>query len=293
MNKIMSVIKGSLIGAANIIPGISGGTLMVIFNVYERLLNAVNLFLKHPIKALASIWDLLLGLLLGLVGSFLILSYTYQTFPLALTLLFIGLIVGGIKPLYEKIKGKISVSNSIILVVSFVVIFIMPLIKPFYAIYDGFIYYIILFILGLIVAFSAIAPGVSGSLMLIILGYYSHLLLIGKEAFEHLIRFEFKAFLPYLLPFGILIISFLIGAVFSLKIIKNIIDKHETKFYFSVMGMILASPFAIMLMLNKTNSINSFHYLEWIIGILLLSIGFLVVTVVVYFENKKRQTSGN
>ena len=62
MNKILSGVKGFFIGAANILPGISAGTLMVVFNVYDRFVDAANLFLKHPFKAIVSILDILIGL---------------------------------------------------------------------------------------------------------------------------------------------------------------------------------------------------------------------------------------
>ena len=52
-------LKGAIIGLANVVPGVSGGTLAIIFNIYKRLIEAFDLLFKHPIKAILSIWEIL------------------------------------------------------------------------------------------------------------------------------------------------------------------------------------------------------------------------------------------
>ncbi|NLN50458.1 MAG: DUF368 domain-containing protein [Acholeplasmataceae bacterium] len=286
MNKLFSGIKGFLIGTANVIPGVSGGTLMVIFELYERLVNAANLFLKHPIKAILSVWEILVGIFLGILGSFILLSYAYEAYPLALSLLFIGLLFGGIKPILNKLKNNFNLLNIVILIISFAVIITLPLLNSSSKIHDGFLYYLILFILGLIVAFSAIAPGISGSMMLVILGYYGHILAMGKSVFTHLAYFQFKEIIPYILPFVVLVVGFLIGVIFALKAVKALLTKFESQFYFSVTGMLFASPFAIMILLNKQFKITSFNYPQWIIGAALLFVGFALVYWMLKLETK-------
>lgn len=291
MNKFFGAIKGFIIGTANIIPGLSGGTLMVVFNVYERLIEAVNIFPKHPFKALLSIWDLILGMFLGLLLAFIFLSYTYEIFPLIFVLFFIGLVLGGAKTIIDKIKDKINIVNVIIFLISFIFIALLPLVNPFDGIYDGWLYYIILIFLGFIVAFSSLAPGISGSLILIILGYYTHILQMGKDIINNVVSLNFSNVVPFLGPLLILIISFLIGFYFTIKFIKKMLDKYETKFYFSALGMLFASPIAMLLMLNKDTPIKTFNYINWIIGLILLVIGFIGVFMVGYIESKKNKRS--
>src|SRR5690554_4441436 len=99
MNKLIEIAKGSLMGIANIIPGVSGGTIAVIFRIYDKLIEAINKAFKKPLEALKDTYLLIIGIILGvLIGVFLI-SYGYEAFPLPTTLIFIGLIFGGIKPI--------------------------------------------------------------------------------------------------------------------------------------------------------------------------------------------------
>lgn len=288
MNKFLSVLKGFIIGAANIVPGISSGTLMVVFNVYDRFVDAANLFLKHPFKAIWSIFDILVGFVFGIIGSFLLVSYTYKSFPLAITLLILGLVFGGYRPIIERINGKQNLKYILIMIISAVIVAAIPLISQMNGIFEGSIYYIILLFLGLIVAFFLVAPGISGSLVLLIFGYYYHILDIGKEAFELIIKGKFTQSLPLLLPIIILAISVIIGMIFSFKLIKKIIEKYETGFYFGVLGVLIGSPFAILILLFKNYKINSFGYLEWIVGTILLIAAFFLFFYMIKLENNNK-----
>lgn len=270
MNKILSGVKGFFIGAANILPGISAGTLMVVFNVYDRFVDATNLFLKHPFKAIVSILDILIGFILGIIVSFLVVSYTYKSFPLVITLFVLGLVLGGYKDVFDKIKGKQKVGYIIVLIISALIVGVMPLMSYMEGIYEGWLYYIMLFILGLFAAFFLVAPGISGALFLLIVGYYYHILDLGRNIFKLIINGQFIEGLKLLPPIIVLGVSVIIGLVISLKLIKKIMVKYETGFYFSVMGLLIGSPFAIIILLLKDYKITSFGYGQWIVGILLL-----------------------
>ena len=285
-------LKGALIGLANVVPGVSGGTLAIIFDIYKRLIDAFDLFFKHPVKAISSIWEILLGILLGIFGGFLVLSYGYEAFPLATTLAFIGLLIGGIKPLYEIVKPYTNSLNIVIFILGFLFVVLLPLVNGMTGIYNGWVYYLILALLGMLVAFSVVAPGISGSILLMILGYYSHLLFMGKSVFENVIQFNFSEITQYILPIGILGISFLIGLILSVKVTKWIMGKYEIGFYAAVLGMLVASPISILIMLNKETPLRGFQVGEWLVGGLLLIIGFLAAFWVIKLsENEKDKTS--
>lgn len=292
MSKFLMFLKGALIGLANVVPGVSGGTLAIIFDIYKRLIDAFELFFKHPVKAILSIWEILVGILLGIFGGFLVLSYGYEAFPLATTLAFIGLLIGGIKPLYEIVKPYTNSFNIFIFILGFLFVVLLPLVNGMTGIYNGWVYYLILALLGMLVAFSVVAPGISGSILLMILGYYSHLLMMGKSVFESVIQFNFSEITQYILPIGILSISFLIGLIVSVKVTKWIMVKHEIKFYAAVFGMLVASPISILIMLNKETPLRGFQVGEWLVGGLLLIIGFLAAFWVIKLsENEEDKTS--
>ena len=285
-------LKGAIIGLANVVPGVSGGTLAIIFNIYKRLIEAFDLLFKHPIKAILSIWEILVGILIGIFAGFLLLSYGYEAFPLATTLAFIGLLIGGIKPMFQMVKPHINLKNIFIFIVGFLLVVLLPLINSFTGIHEGWVYYLILGLLGILVAFSVVAPGISGSVILMVLGYYSHLLFMGKDIFESIIQFQFTNLPQYILPISILGISFIIGLIGSVKLTKWIMNKFEIQFYAAVLGMLIACPISILIMLHKDTSLNTFGTVEWTIGGLLLIIGFLAAFwVIKVSENEENKAS--
>ncbi len=292
MNKFLMFLKGAIIGLANVVPGVSGGTLAIIFNIYKRLIEAFDLLFKHPIKAILSIWEILVGILIGIFAGFLLLSYGYEAFPLATTLAFIGLLIGGIKPMFQMVKPHINLKNIFIFIVGFLLVVLLPLINSFTGIHEGWVYYLILGLLGILVAFSVVAPGISGSVILMILGYYSHLLFMGKDIFESIIQFQFTNLPQYILPISILGISFIIGLIGSVKLTKWIMNKFEIQFYAAVLGMLIACPISILIMLHKDTPLNTFGTVEWTIGGLLLIIGFLAAFwVIKVSENEENKAS--
>jgi putative membrane protein len=292
MNKFLMFLKGAIIGLANVVPGVSGGTLAIIFNIYKRLIEAFDLLFKHPIKAILSIWEILVGILIGIFAGFLLLSYGYEAFPLATTLAFIGLLIGGIKPMFQMVKPHINLKNIFIFIVGFLLVVLLPLINSFTGIHEGWVYYLILGLLGILVAFSVVAPGISGSVILMVLGYYSHLLFMGKDIFESIIQFQFTNLPQYILPISILGISFIIGLIGSVKLTKWIMNKFEIQFYAAVLGMLIACPISILIMLHKDTPLNTFGTVEWTIGGLLLIIGFLAAFwVIKVSENEENKAS--
>ena len=285
-------LKGAIIGLANVVPGVSGGTLAIIFNIYKRLIEAFDLLFKHPIKAILSIWEILVGILIGIFAGFLLLSYGYEAFPLATTLAFIGLLIGGIKPMFQMVKPHINLKNIFIFIVGFLLVVLLPLINSFTGIHEGWVYYLILGLLGILIAFSVVAPGISGSVILMVLGYYSHLLFMGKDIFESIIQFKFTNLPQYILPISILGISFIIGLIGSVKLTKWIMNKFEIQFYAAVLGMLIACPISILIMLHKDTSLNTIGTVEWTIGGLLLIIGFLAAYwVIKVSENEENKAS--
>lgn len=67
MKIIFDFLKGICIGVANVIPGFSGGTMAVILNIYERVINGFSNFFKSPIKTLKDLWAVIIGLIVGII----------------------------------------------------------------------------------------------------------------------------------------------------------------------------------------------------------------------------------
>ena len=121
MNFVFDVIKGVLIGLANIIPGVSGGTMMVSMGVYEKIIGVVNNLFKDIKKSIVTLLPLGIGMALGVVAFSFIIPWCLEVYPFPTSFCFIGLILGGVpsilKPAKESLvkEGK-SISLAHILV---------------------------------------------------------------------------------------------------------------------------------------------------------------------------------
>lgn len=289
MNKLIDIAKGSLMGIANIIPGVSGGTIAVVFRIYDKIIHAINIAVKNPFEALKQTYLYLIGMILGVLAGVFLISYGYEQYPLPTTLIFIGLIGGGLKSIIAIVKKQpIGIKNYLIFALFFVLIIVLPLISSNEQIGNGLTYYIMLFIVGFLAAFTMIAPGISGSMVLLIIGYYQHILDIAKRLFQSVYQFDLIALNELLIPVLILAIGAIIGALVTSKLMAYLMNKHEISFYYGVLGMIVASPFAILFMLNETNKLSKINISHYIVGIILMIGAALLSYVMVHkYENKE------
>ncbi|MEQ9306055.1 MAG: DUF368 domain-containing protein [Marinoscillum sp.] len=182
MNQYLSfILKGLAMGAANVIPGVSGGTIAFITGIYQRLIDALKSFDPGALKLLFSgkfsdfvlKTDLyfLLSIFFGIGVSILSLAkvlelafLNYESYTLAF---FFGLIVASIIGVGKQIS-KISVPNIIALTIGVVIaagIAFLPPAEP----NGSFIY---LTICGAVAICSMILPGLSGSYILLLMGNY-------------------------------------------------------------------------------------------------------------------------
>ena len=100
--KLKLVIKGFVIGIANIIPGVSGGTLAITLGIYEDLINAISHFFTNFKKNLEFLILLGIGAVLSILTLSKLINFSLTKFPVPTTLFFIGLIVGGVPLIYKR-----------------------------------------------------------------------------------------------------------------------------------------------------------------------------------------------
>lgn len=268
--KMGLIIKGFFIGIANIIPGVSGGTLAITLGIYEKLINAISHFFKNLKENLKFIIPIGIGALLSIILLSRVINFCLNKYTLATILFFIGLILGGIPLLNKKIKGHYkSISNIVIFIATFSLVILLSLIKG-----EGhvsfsnmnFIDYIWLFLVGVIAAATMVIPGISGSFVLMLLGYYKPII----NAISSLTQFEnIVGNILILFPFGI---GVLVGIVAISKLLEFLFKKFEVKTYFGVMGFIISSIITIFI---GTEGLV-FSIPQLLIGLVLLSLGFVV-----------------
>lgn len=245
---IILAIKGFLLGIANIIPGVSGGTLAITMGIYEDLIGAVSHFFKNIKKNIKFLVPLGIGAVLSIVLMSKVINYCLNNFPFPTTLFFLGLIVGGLPLLTKKVKGKkIKSSNIALFLLTFSSIMIMNFLNSGNSIVDltkiNFGQEILLFLVGIVAAATMVIPGISGSFVLMLLGYYKPIV----ATISNLTNFsDLGHNLLVLMPFGF---GVLIGGILIAKLLEFLFKKYETPTYYAILGFILASVFGLALTL--------------------------------------------
>lgn len=273
-------VKGFIMGIANIIPGVSGGTLALTLGIYERFIGAISHFFSNLKENIKFLLPIAIGLCLAILSMSRVIDYSYERFPIPTTLFFVGLVIGGIPMLYHKVKGKKEgkqISSWIILLMTFSLVIVMSFADQLFGTtakvnLSGLDLwgYIILFFVGMIAAATMVIPGVSGSLVLMLLGYYYPILKVVKS----LTKFENLG--ENIMIAGIFGVGVLVGIVLISKIIEFLLKKFETKTYYGVLGFIFASILAIPI--STYNEVENlvFSVPQILIGIIFMAIGGLI-----------------
>lgn len=265
MKYIILILKGMVIGLANIIPGVSGGTLMITLGIYEDIINAISHFFKNFKKNIQLLLPLGIGMGLSILILSKIISICLEKYQFATTFFFIGLILGGIPLLWKKAKVKRNnFINWFIFLLTFLLVTLFAFLNGGENIVNldnlKFFDYIILFLVGIISAATMVIPGISGSFVLMLLGYYKPII----DTIKTLTDFSVLGHnLLILVPFGFGIIFGIIGVA---KLIEFLLKKYTIQTYYGVLGFVLASMVAIIKpLLSVSPSI-----FELIIGIILV-----------------------
>ena len=94
MNMFKNIIKGMMIGIANIMPGVSGGTLAVSMGIYDKLIHCITHILSEFKESMKFLLPIFAGAGIALVALTFVIEALFQYYPIPTNLLFIGLIVG-------------------------------------------------------------------------------------------------------------------------------------------------------------------------------------------------------
>ena len=106
MKNIILTIKGFIMGIANIIPGVSGGTLALTLGIYEDFIGAISHFFSNLKKNIKFLIPVGLGMILAILSMSNVISMCFDNYPIPTTLFFMGLVIGGIPLLFSKVKER-------------------------------------------------------------------------------------------------------------------------------------------------------------------------------------------
>ena len=239
LNYIKKIIAGIAIGIANVIPGVSGGTIAVVFGAYSDLIGAASLDIKI-IKANFKIYLCLFGGMgLGILLFARLFKLVYEKFPVQTNFFFIGLIIGSIFIIFDLVREK-EKESSFTKVFKILWFFIgLSIMLALYFFKGAAVSstaaietlslgsFIFLFLAGFAGAAAMIIPGISGSFLLLIMGaYYTVIKAIT----------DFN--IPVLIPVGLGILA---GIILSARLIGFLMEKFPKITYAFILGLVAGS----------------------------------------------------
>ncbi len=283
---LLKILRGMVIGAANAIPGVSGGTMMVTMGIYDDIIDSINNLFKKFKKSILTLLPYLIGMLVALVALASLLKALFTHYPLPTNTLFIGLILGGLPIILGRIdKKRIGAGAIIAFLLLFAVVIVQALFKgestQSFQMNVG--QFIILIGIGMIASGTMIIPGVSGSMVLKTLGYYNWVYTDSLSALKDAVFSGNWAGcvqpLLVLLPF---VIGVVLGIFLVAKLIRFLLDRFPTITFCGVLGLVLASPIAILLEDGVMSDLSIGNIL---LSLLTFAIGFAAAVLLSRGEN--------
>lgn len=263
MKFLSNYIKGILIGAGAIIPGISSGVLCVIFGIYEKLLNSILNFFKDWKQNIKFLTPFAFGGLTGIIIFSNIILFLFETYPEITSFTFIGLILGCIPSIFKicNSKEKFKLHYIMFFIISFIIalllIFLENALSNNIGIYYGDNYsFEFLLLAGFFMSIGVVVPGISSTVVLMLLGVY--------ETYLYAVSI---INMRILFPMGI---GLLIGGFLCMKLIRFLLNKYHSQTYYSILGFVLGSIFILLpnIGFNTTGILSiAFCILGFLIGI--------------------------
>ena len=266
-------------GAADIVPGVSGGTMALITGIYGYLIEAISNikfgFIKPLFKGnLKGFWNQLLDeidfkffipLVLGIGVAFLtlakVVTYCMDVHTALTYSFFLGLIIASAVVLFRKLN-EINIKTIFFAVIGCILTYIFVSLNPIAANHS----LIVLFISGMIAICAMILPGISGSFLLLLLGQYEYML----NALHQLHFTEIIVF----------VVGALIGILGFSKILNYLLKHHEEITMAFLIGVMLGSLRVPLFEISNAVSMNFSGLLPCII------VAVIAFVIIVIMETK-------
>jgi putative membrane protein len=290
----MQVVRGFFMGAADIVPGVSGGTVALLFGIYERLiLNIRNVATaighvltrdfvgaRDRIRSVEWLWlvSLLVGILVAIASLSAILERLLDEEPVRMAGLFFGLILGSVIVAWRLVKST-SLEVVVIGLLTAVVFFLFLGIrsdtssdaaeivtKPLW----------LFFLVGTIAICAMILPGISGSFLLVMMGMYSEVLgAVNERDFITLLVFAAGC---------------AVGLALFSTLLEWLLEHHHDRVMAAMIGLMLGSLRVLWPWPGGTATTTmSAPRGDVLVPVLLALVGFVVVMGVELFVARSAQ----
>ena len=288
---IILILKGMGMGIANVIPGVSGGTVALITGIYQELLKSLKSFDKQAFSLLLTLNFKEFGIytnlsflayvfggsLISLFSIASLFKFLFKNYPLEIWSLFFGLILASIIFIGQRIKTW-NFQSYLAIIIGTLVALSLTFITP--SAENNNLFYV--FLCGIIGISGMILPGLSGSYILILMGNYELLMVRSVSEFD----------IPLLL-------TFLFGSIFGLLVLSNflhwLINKYYSVTLAGLTGFIIGSlsiiwPWKVVsesIIINGKEKVLSYDLFfpnqldtHNIVSIIMMMIGFFIVYLI-------------
>ena len=251
MQYLVIFIKGMMMGAADIIPGISGGTVALITGIYEKLLKSINSISWKTIvqvkkNGLKFVWKkingrFLLTLLSGIITSILlfswILEWLFKNESIALWSFFFGILLASFIFLIKIEIQKKTISFFSLLIGIFLSYQITKITPS--SIQSVSHWYI--FVTGFFGITAMILPGISGAYILLLMGVYQTILSNIRQAQQLIFNFDKEVFVDVAQVLGIFFFGIILGIKFFTKLLTFLLDNYRRYTMSFLIGLMIGS----------------------------------------------------
>ncbi|MBD3288601.1 DUF368 domain-containing protein [candidate division KSB1 bacterium] len=240
---ILLLLKGGAIGVANIIPGVSGGTIAVVLGIYKYLIEAISNIASDREKRKEYIIFLVkiaLGAVIVIFLTAKLMKFLLENYNIYTNLAFVGLIAGSIPSIYKSHSDmKIDLPTVLSFLVGAGIILFFEFAFPHaekkegidVAFYLTFNSGLMLLIAGFFAGGSMIVPGISGSFIMVLMGQYY---IITSSVADRLIT-----------PLIVVGIGIVIGVILFAKLINFLLNKFPKQTFYFILGLVTASLYSI------------------------------------------------
>ena len=283
MQYVMLLITGFALGAANIVPGISGATLAVIFRMYDRLIESINELFSNVKKSLLFLVPVGIGMLAGILVVGTVMDGFLDRFAFQTSALIAGLVAGGIPFIHSQAISKEGRKPVFYVIAAFAaaIIIALALVVPTPAVYAygefSFSFAVLLFVGGMVAAAAMIVPGVSGAMMLMMFGLLTVVMNTISLITEYLrTPFDFGLLGPILqvvLPLGLGMVA---GILLASKLIAFLLARFFTITYFVILGLVIGTIFAVFSDSRTYENIDVMTVPLVVIGVLVFIVGMVI-----------------
>ena len=269
MQHLVIFLKGLMMGAADLIPGVSGGTIALITGVYEKLLKSINsiswkIIVEIKTNGVKFVWNkingrFLLTLLSGVITSILLFSWLlewlFKNESIGLWSFFFGILLASFIFLI-KIEIQKKTISFFSLLIGIVISYQITKIAPS-SIQTVSLWYI--FITGFFGITAMILPGISGAYILLLMGVYQIILSNIRNAQQLIFNFSEEVFVEVAQVLGIFFLGIILGIKFFTKLLTFLLDNYRNYVMSFLIGLMIGS-------LNKIwpwqNAINENNLIE-------------------------------